>query len=299
MTETAAAKMIIIESDLLRVAINQVGAELSQLHSKTSGKEYLWDANPAVWASHAPVLFPTIGALKNNTYFYEGKSYQLPKHGFIRNNAAVEVVGQESNSVTLRLSTSETTLAVYPFEFKFLITYSVEGNKLTVAHQVVNTGTTSLLFSLGAHPGFKCPINEGESYEDYFLEFEQKETAETWELAGDGLVSNTTIPVLTDTKTLPLHSHIFDKDALIFKNLKSRKVTLRSKKSSQSVAVDYPDFNYLGIWAKPGASFVCIEPWLGIADSFDTNQDFASKEGILRLEAGKNFQASYSVIINE
>lgn len=299
MTKTGAAKMITIESDLLRVVVNQVGAELTRIQSIQSGKEYLWDANPAVWASHAPVLFPTIGALKNNTYFFEGKPYQLPKHGFVRNNTAVEVVAQESSSVTFGLSTSEATLASYPFEFKFLITYSLEGNKLTVAHEVVNTGSTPLLFSLGAHPGFRCPINEGESYEDYFLEFEHKETAQTWELASDGLVSNTTIPVLDNSAILPLHSHLFDKDALIFKNLRSRKVTLKSKKSAQSVTVDYPDFNYLGVWAKPEANFVCIEPWLGIADSFDTDQNLATKEGIQTLDAGKKFEATYTVKIYE
>lgn len=299
MTETGETKMIIIESDVLRVAINKTGAELTEIQSKITGKDYLWDANPAIWASHAPVLFPTIGALKNNTYFYEGKSYHLPKHGFIRNNTAVELHTQESNSVTLRLSTSETTLAVYPFEFKFLITYLLEGNKLIVQHEVSNPGATPLLFSLGAHPGFNCPLNEGESYEDYFLEFEHKETAGTWELAADGLVSNTIVPVLDNTTILPLHSHLFDKDALIFKNLISRKVSLKSQKSDQSITVDYPDFNYLGIWAKPGAPFVCIEPWLGIADNIDSNQDLASKEGILTLEAGKSFQATYSISINE
>lgn len=291
--------MIIIESDLLRVGINRVGAELTQLHSKVSGKEYLWDANPAVWASHAPVLFPIIGALKNNTYFFEGKSYQLPKHGFVRNNAAIEVVSQSSNSVTLGISTSEATLAIYPFDFQFLITYSVEGNELIVTHKVVNKGTVPLVFSLGAHPGFKCPVNEGETYEDYFLEFEHNETDVTWELAGDGLVSTTTVAVLENTNILPLHSHLFDKDALIFKNLRSRKVTLKSKKSAQRVTVDYPDFNYLGVWAKPGASFVCIEPWLGIADSYDTDQNLTTKEGILTLEAGKSFEATYTVRIDE
>ena len=299
MTETGETKMIIIESDVLRIAINKIGAELTKIQSKITGKDYLWNANPAIWASHAPVLFPTIGALKNNTYFYEGKSYHLPKHGFVRNNTAVELCAQERNSVTLELSTSEATLAIYPFEFKFLITYSLEGNKLIVKHEVSNPGASPLLFSLGAHPGFNCPMNEGESYEDYFLEFEHKETAGTWELAADGLVSNTIVPVLDNTTILPLHSHLFDKDALIFKNLISRKVSLRSRKSDQSITVDYPDFNYLGIWAKPGAPFVCIEPWLGIADSVDTNQDLASKEGILTLEAGKSFQATYSININE
>jgi galactose mutarotase-like enzyme len=298
-TETGAIKMIIIESDVLKIAINQKGAELTQIASKTTKKEYLWDANPDVWASHAPVLFPTIGALKDNTYFYQGKAYQLPKHGFVRNNTSIELRSQSTNSVTLGLTSSEATRAVYPFDFNFLITYSVTENKLTVDHEVINTGNSDLLFSLGAHPGFMCPINAGEAYDDYFLEFEQKETAATWELTSGGTIGNTTIPVLDNSAILPLHAHIFDRDALIFKDLKSRKVTLKNKLSSQTVTVEYPDFNYLGIWAKPGASFVCIEPWLGIADSADTNQELVTKEGILNLAAGKTFTASYSVTISE
>lgn len=291
--------MVILENELLVVTINPVGAELSGIHSKVTGKEYLWNADPKVWASHAPVLFPIIGALKNNTYSYKGKEYQLPKHGFIRNNSDVQLISQTSDSATFGLSTSETTLLIYPFQFQFRITYSLQGYRLVVEHEVVNEGQIPLLFSLGAHPGFRCPVNENEVYEDYYIEFEKEENEVTWELAGDGLVSDVSVPVLHHTRVLPLHSHIFDKDALILKNLKSKKVSLRSKKSTQSVTVYFSDFAYLGIWAKPNSHFVCIEPWLGIADSWNTDQNFETKEGILSLPPQQTFEASYTIRIEE
>jgi galactose mutarotase-like enzyme len=154
-----------------------------------------------------------------------------------------------------------------------------------------------MYFSLGGHPGFKCPLFEGEKYEDYYIEFEHIENKPTWQVTPEGLIGLTSIPCLENTNRLQLNPFIFQKDALIFKNLKSRKATLKSDKHSFGVEVSFADFNYLGIWAKPNAPFVCIEPWLGISDSIETTKDFTQKEGIQRLEAGKQKMFTYSISI--
>jgi len=291
--------MATIENDILKIGVSELGAELCQIQSKSSGKEYMWDANPDIWGSYAPVLFPVIGAVKNGFVLIKGKEFKVPRHGFIRNNPNVKLVEEAKDSLTYGLKFSEKTLAIYPYEFEFLITFSLKGNQITVSHKIINHGKETMFFSLGGHPAFKCPVNEGEVYEDYYLEFETTENAATWLLAKDGLVGNETKAIIENSNILPLDSSMFDNDALIFKNLNSKSVSLKSNKSSQVLRVEYSDFPYLGIWAKPNAHFVCIEPWLGIADTADSDQNFETKEGILNLAPGKTFTASYSIEIKE
>lgn len=288
-----------IQNDHLKIEVRETGAELSRIQSAVTGTDFLWNADPAVWASHAPVLFPVIGAIKNGFVKYNGGEYAVPRHGIVRNNANVKLTDKTDDSLTFTLKYSEEMLAIYPFEFEFQITYRLEGKRIVVDHQVINHGDSEMLFSLGGHPAFKCPLHADEDYEDYYLEFEAVENDSTWLLEKNGLVSNMTRPVLEHTNVLHLNKHLFDNDALIFKHLVSKQVSLRSTKSGQVVTVRYQDFPYLGIWAKPGGHFVCIEPWLGIADSADSDQNFDTKEGILKLDAGGTFAASFTIEINE
>lgn len=288
-----------LENDQLTVSIQHKGAEISSIKSKKTEQEYIWHADRTIWGSSAPVLFPIIGALKDDAYTYKGISYKIPKHGFIRHNMSLEILEKTDISVTLGYVSSEETLRIYPFEFEFSITYRLEGAKLNVHHTVKNNGSDTLLFSLGAHPAFNCPLNEGEHYSDYFIEFDQKETDITHELGTSGMTTGGTHPILFNAKQLNLTPHIFDNDALIFKNLKSRAATLKNVKNSQEIRIQFDDFNYLGIWAKSNAPFVCIEPWLGITDDENGTGKFEDKEGLLTLEAKKTFRAMYSIEISE
>jgi galactose mutarotase-like enzyme len=163
----------------------------------------------------------------------------------------------------------------------------------------MNLDDKTIYFHLGGHPGFKCPINEGENYSDYYLEFEHEENAATTLLSANGLISDDTKQILNNTNILPFTPNLFDNDALIFKDLKSRKVSLKSHKSNQILTVKFPDFNYLGIWAKPNAPFVCIEPWLGIADHENTDGDFLKKDKLISLVESEVFEAEYIVEIVE
>ncbi|MCK5815532.1 MAG: aldose 1-epimerase family protein [Flavobacteriaceae bacterium] len=288
-----------IKNNKFQFSVYQEGAELHSFKSLKSKKEYIWKADPEVWGSHAPNLFPIIGCLKEDSFLYKGKEYACPKHGFIRKNNAISLINETDNSLTFGLKYSEETLAVYPFKFEFQIKYTLIDNKLEVAHTIINHGDEQMLFSLGGHPGFTCPLNEGEEYTDYYLEFEKPETAETWRVLESGLIGKDTSPVFDEPTKINLHPQLFKDDALVFKNLNSSKVSLKSKKSDQVLSVEFKDFPYLGIWAKTNAPYVCIEPWLGIADSFNADRNLENKEAIMKLEANKDFVAVYSIIIKE
>jgi len=287
-----------IQNDLLKITINKTGAELTKITSIKHKTEFMWNGNPDVWAGVAPNLFPVIGSLKNNSYIYDGKTYTLPKHGFVRNNDDLEIIEHHENSLTFKLSSNPKLLKTYPFKFEFFITYTLTNHTLSIKHTVKNLDNKALYFSLGGHPAFKCPVFDNEVYNDYFLEFDQVENSNTYCVnMENGLIASKTEPLFSNTNLLPLKHDLFNKDALVFKDLKSRTVSLKSKLKGEILTVNYPEFSYLGIWAKPNGDYVCIEPWMGIADNEDTNQDLTTKEGIIKLNAKKDFTATYSIDI--
>jgi galactose mutarotase-like enzyme len=292
-------KKFTLENSRYKVTVKETGAELCGFESLKSGREYIWQADTGIWASHAPNLFPIIGCLKGDAFIFKGKEYKWPKHGFIRNNSEVKLVEQTDNSLTFGMRYSEDTLKVYPFRFEFRIKYTLDENTLKVEHIIINHGDEEMLFSVGGHPGFTCPLNKGEKYNDYYLEFEKPDTSETWQVQKDGLIAKDTLPVFDKPGIINLHPNIFNNDALVFKDLKSRKVSLKSRKSNQVLTVSFEDFPYLGIWAKPNAPYVCIEPWIGIADSYNSDRDFEHKEGLVTLASKSEFTASYFISVEE
>ena len=276
--------IVTIENDYLSVAIQKKGAELCSFRSKKSGTEFMWNGEPAVWGSFAPVLFPIIGCLKDNEFYYKGKKGTVPKHGFIRNNEELIVTQINETTVEFSFKYSAKTLENYPFMFEFTVRYQLVGPSLEVHYSIQNhSATDPLYYSVGGHPAFRCPFYENENYEDYYLEFEQEETVDTWEVTKDGLIGTTTKSLLDRQRKLSLYPTIFQNDALILKTLKSRSVRLRSKNHATYLQVEFDDFNYLGLWAKPNAPFICIEPWLGISDSVVATKVISEKEGILSL----------------
>ncbi|WP_081210227.1 aldose 1-epimerase family protein [Salegentibacter sediminis] len=286
-----------IKNEFLSIAVNPVGAELSSIKNLETGIEHLWQGNPEIWASQAPNLFPVIGILKNGEYNFEGKTYKMPKHGFVRHNENIQLKTETENELVFELSYSEESLQHYPFKFNFEIAFKLKGKNLEVSHKVFNLDTKTMYFSLGGHPAFNAPLFENENYEDYYLEFDQKLDLRSYLLNEEGLVSERTKGILDNENKIWLKKDLFENDALIFKNITSKKVALKSKISGTVLSLEYPDFKNLGIWAKPGAPYVCIEPWLGIADVEGTDQNLKTKEGIEQLEPGKFFEAGYTINI--
>lgn len=287
-----------ISNDILSIAIKPTGAELSSIKDLKTGIEHLWQGNAEFWTGQAPNLFPVIGLLKDGEFIYEDKSYEMPKHGFIRHNKNIKLKEESGNKLVFELEFSEETLKIYPFKFRFQISYTLNKNTLKVAHKVVNLDNKPIYFSLGGHPAFNAPINNHEAYEDYYLEFDKNLDLSTYLLDQNGLVSAKTERVLDNENSIRLHKNLFDNDALIFKDIPSKKVSLKSKNLGEILNVEYSNFKNLGIWAKPGAPYVCIEPWLGIADVEGTNKEFTTKEGIEKLESHTDFMAVYTITIN-
>lgn len=287
--------MYTLANDQLLININAKGAELTRLFHQQNGLDYLWDAKPEVWGKHSPVLFPIVGALKDNTYTYAGRSYQLPRHGFARERV-FEVSRQEDDRISFVLRNNRETEAVFPFAFVFTITYELQRDQLSVTYQVDNPATeTPLYFSVGGHPAFRLPLEPGLAYEDYTLRFNKAETAGRWPITREGLIDTTPQPLLEKSNELQLNKALFAKDALVLKHLQSDTITLSSDRSAHGLEFRFPGFPFLGLWATTGADFLCIEPWCGIADSTGHNQELTEKEGILHLPAGASFAATWSV----
>ena len=288
--------MTILENEFLKVAIDSKGAQLTSVFNKLTNTEQLWQADANIWGYHAPNLFPIVGGLLNNELHVGGQTYPMSRHGFARTSDFILLDSDEVHA-GFSLPNSEKTLAVYPFRFDFQVLYTLIDNALRVTYKLINRDNKPVYFSVGGHPAFNVPFNAGENYEDYYLEFETQENLETHILNKDGLFNGETHPVNTPNKQLALTRDLFAADALVFKNLQSRMVTIRSTKHDQSLSVEFPHFNYLGLWAKPGADFVCIEPWLGCADSAGEPKDITVKEDIQKAVTGHVFEASYYISI--
>ena len=286
--------MYIIENEKLRVEVNPMGAELNSLFNKSTGLEYIWSGDPAFWGKKSPVLFPIVGNLKDNQYFVDGKSYEMNRHGFAREKMFT-VINQHSSAIQFELQSDWQTLQVFPFQFTFSIIYTISSGTLSVCYQVKNKGTEMMHFSVGGHPAFRLPLTDTLSYEDYYLFFNKKELAGRWPISQTGLIERASIPLLDNTQNLSLSKSLFHKDAIVLKQLESDEVEVKSDLHAAGLSFSFKGFPYLGIWAAKDADFICIEPWCGIADSVDSKQVLAEKEGIVHLKAEEVFERTWMV----
>lgn len=288
--------MAILENKFLKISIHTKGAELTSVLDKATQTEHLWQGDPKVWGWHAPHLFPVVGGCLNNQLQIDGKTYPMERHGFAR-QSEFTLIDSTRDQAIFSLQSSPETLANYPYPFEFQIIYALSGRQLNITYRVINKGKDTMYFSVGAHPAFNVPFSPEENYSDYYLEFEKEEKLERHLLSDAGLFNGKTEVVPLQGNKLVLSHELFSKDALVFKNLLSRTVTLRSKNHRRFIKISYPDFPYLGVWAKPGAPFVCIEPWLGCADSEGKPVDISRKEAIQNLKAGYSIEKPLSSLL--
>ncbi|WP_317045988.1 aldose 1-epimerase family protein [Flavobacterium laiguense] len=278
-----------IKNSDLTAVIKHFGAELCSLKDN-SNTEYIWGGNPEFWGKHSPILFPIVGTLKNNSYQYNGKDYQLSRHGFSR-EMNFELIDKQENSATFSLTSTDETLQRYPFDFELFLIYTLENTSLKIEYKVINKGKSKMPFSIGAHPAFDLPNN----FENYSLEFENSAPL-TFHLLEEGLISNTTEQIQLDKKQLQLNYKLFENDALVFKKLPSKSITILEN-SKPILKVSYEDFPDLGIWTPPNAPFICIEPWFGYSDTVDTFGNLFKKEGIQVLDSNETFKSRFSIEI--
>ncbi|MBC6110274.1 aldose 1-epimerase family protein [Pedobacter fastidiosus] len=285
--------MITLENDYIKVDLLAKGAELQRLFSKETNIEYLWNANPKYWAKHSPVLFPIVGALKNDSFTYKDKNYALPRHGFARDHV-FNVEKPSATEAIFTLTQSEDTLKIYPFYFELKLKYQLIERKLNLTYEVINTGTDELLFSLGAHPAFAVPNTLNTVYEDYYLAFNADEKLTYWKL-DNGLVDDETESIELGGHKLNLKHDLFYNDALVFKTLQSNCISLLNTKNDYGLHFHFEDFPFFGIWAAPDAPFLCLEPWCGVADGVNHDQNLEHKEGIVKLNAGEKWERFWEV----
>lgn len=285
-----------IANDYLEISVKSKGAEICSMLHKTTNIQHIWQADPAFWAKHSPILFPVVGVVNEGTYTLGGKTYQMPKHGFARDNE-FELVEQTATSLTYCFSSNEKTLKNYPFEFDLFLSYQLEGRKLIFDYKVVNKGNSTMYFSLGGHPAFAYPFLQNEQLTDYVLKFSEKETVNKLLLnVSTGLFTGKVEEKALDNEdTIALTNETFNQDALVFEGLSSKTVQICSEKNEHSLTFDFSNWKYLAFWSAPKAPYVCIEPWFGLADFKGASGDITTKTGIEKLAGNTTFSASYSV----
>ena len=280
---------ITISNSEFTATLNSFGAELISLKNK-SNREYIWEGNPDFWGKHSPILFPIVGSLKNNSYCYNATTYQLPRHGFAR-EMEFNVIEKTQDSVVFSLNESADTLEKYPFKFELQISYTLTESILKIGYKVINNNLVEMPFSIGAHPAFAL----ANDFENYQLVFEKSEKLIVSTLKND-LISNTTYVLPIENNSLQLNYSLFENDALIFKTIKSKSVTI-NENNIPFLKVHYNDFPSLGIWTKSQAPFICIEPWIGYADTIENNGKIEDKEEIQILGVNQTFETNYLIEI--
>lgn len=280
-----------LNNGVIQFSVKQNGAELASVKQLNNQFEFMWNANPAIWNRHAPVLFPIVGKLNENKISINGAKYEMGQHGFAR-DCVFELVSETNTTLTFLLNADSKTVEKYPFPFRLYIIYSFteKTNQLKITYKVENNSSTEMPFSIGAHPGFKLPVADLNQFEINFYSLNKIER----HLLKDGLFNNEIETLDLENHQLNLSKELFDKDAIVLKNCETKKISLKHKLSDYEVSCEFNDFSDFGIWAKKGnEDFVCLEPWLGYADNIGFEGDINDKVGIIKLAAHSIFEASY------
>jgi galactose mutarotase-like enzyme len=272
-----------LRSGSLAAEIDPLGAQLSSLRDD-AGRDLLWDGDPAVWNGRSPLLFPIVGTLAGGRYRLESKTYPLSRHGFARGRR-FEIVDSAPSTATFRLRSDDATLQIYPFHFELEIRYALDGATLAMVARVRNVGEREMPASFGYHPALRWPLPYGQPRSAHFIEFAAEEPAPIRRLNADGLVSPELHPTPVVHRRLNLTDALFEDDVIIFDAIRSRSV-IYGAEAGPRISMSFPDTPYLGLWTKPHANFICIEPWHGIADLAGFSGDFRTKTGVFMVAPG-------------
>jgi galactose mutarotase-like enzyme len=288
--------LVEIASDRLRAAINPFGAELSSLRDP-DGSELMTDADPAFWSGRAPLLFPIVGRLMNDKYRLDGKEYPLPQHGFARRQPFA-LIEQAADRAVFRLTDNDATRAFYPFAFTLDAAFTLTGATLAMDITVTNTGDRDMPASFGFHPAFAWPLPYGRARADHRIVFEKDEPAALSAIVLGGWIAPDTWPSPLEGRELTLSDALFERDALVWDSLESQSLRYDGDEGPK-LEIGFAGMPKLGIWTKPGARFVCIEPWHGIADPHGYTGEIWDKPGILRFAPGESRTFSMQVTLTD
>lgn len=284
-----------IFNDKLTAIIDSKGAELKSLVN--GDIEYIWPGSEDSWNRSSPVLFPIVGSLKNKQTNILGKTYYMNQHGFLRDQEFL-LVTQDCNKLVLEFISNDETFQMYPFKFKALITHELQNQTLTTTFTIISLDDKEMFFNIGGHPGFRCPLRPNEQFNDYRIEFEKSESFASPTVENDATL-NFDLPymIFKNLQTLHLDYDYFKVDAIVIPKVSSRYVKLLSKKNT-GIKFSFKDFSSFAIWTHPKkAPFICLEPWIGYADRYDTDGEFTSKADLVYLKSQQIFKCSYSIEI--
>ena len=295
MNKNAAPLAVVLANGTLTCEIALKGAELRSLRAIASNEELIWQRDPAFWAASAPILFPVIGRFKDGGYLLDGRFHNMPKHGFAR-ALDFSLVASNEASATFRLTESDETLGAYPYAFTLEVVFTLLERTLAVDYRVVNRNDCVMFFALGSHPAFSLPAQLG-PLEDWSIQFETVEQPVCYRVAENLLSSAPELFEFAADNSIVLTDDTFARDALIFKGLRSRLLQIVHRKRGVRLRFDTGGAPTLGIWAKPGAPYVCLEPWFGFDDSSEMNPDLRQKPDMFRLAAGDTFATGYKITV--
>ena len=286
-----------IQNATVSASVSSLGAELQSIRS-AEGVSYLWNGDPAYWSGRAPILFPFVGALRGDRAACGAGEICLPKHGLARRREWT-LEEAAADRLTYRLDADDETRAGYPYDFSLRVRYTLGDHAVTTAFQIGNTGGQTMPYCIGGHPAFHVPLAEGEAFEDYFLEFEQPETADCPQVElSSGLIRTERNRVLTEARVLPLNHALFRGDALIFDRLKSQSARLVSRKSGRGVRMDFAGMAFFAVWSPSKDSpFVALEPWTGTGTQVSEDDVFEHKQCLRRLAPGQEDTVSFTVTV--
>lgn len=276
-----------LTSGRLTAAISPTGAELRSL--TLDGRERMTPATPDHWQGHAPLLFPVIGRVADDTVRVDGRHYPMPRHGLAR-YAEFTLVAADEASAHFRLASSPDTRAQYPFDWTLDVVHALS-DRLETTATVTNTGDRPMPYSFGFHPAFAWPQPGGER-DGSTVTFARDEPGELLVIRPDGLIAPHRRHSPLDGRVLALSDELFAHDALVWPNVRSRSVRYGS---GASLTVEFPDSDTLAIWTRPGAGFVCIEPWVGHADPAGFAGELKDKSGGRTLAARES--AAFRLVV--
>ena len=278
------------ENENYILGVKEMGAELTSLKSKKTGFEFIWTGNEEIWYGQSPILFPIIGRLLDDKYRLNGKEYTMPKHGIVRKKPFT-LIEKTEDSLTFSQKDDEESKEVYPYSFELKVKFQLTETGLSVTHTVINNDSETMYYSFGAHPGFNCKIGD-------YLEFQNTENLLTERIDHESILIEEKFPVDLKENKLYLTKELFCDDALILSGYTSKYILLKSDDHNRVVKFNF-DSPVLGIWAKPNAPYVCIEPWWGINDNYDKKDDISTKRGIMSLNKKENASYNWNIEITE
>lgn len=274
--------VIALRSGDLEAAVSPLGAELVELRHR--GRDLLWSGDARFWASRSPILFPVVGRVRDGVIRVDGRTFPMPQHGFAR-ASVFEIRERTSSGCLMSLRDSSATRTHYPYPFNLDLAYAIEGAALRVEATVSNPGADVLPASFGFHPGFRWPLEPGLNKADYAIRFQAGETTTVARLDADGLIAAQSEQLQHDGN-LPLGEALFARGAVIMLSALSREVVFGPRRGGLALRVTFDGLPQLALWMRPGAEYLCIEPWRGFADPEDFRGAFADKPGLVHLAPG-------------